>query len=143
MGKNRAAALAQGMKRSSSRSGDAAAPPVKAAMVRLNVGGEFFATTMDTLSKAAYFNPFLSGRIQHGEDEGGALFIDRSPKLFAYILQYLRTGTVPTRFELRRIKHQLLHESIYFGVPGLADQIKGQISPHDMRPDSLDEGNGC
>ena len=70
MGKNRAAALAQGMKRSSSRSGDAAAPPVKAAMVRLNVGGEFFATTMDTLSKAAYFNPFLSGRIQHGEDEG-------------------------------------------------------------------------
>ena len=58
------------MKRSSSRSGDAAAPPVKAAMVRLNVGGELFATTMETLSKAAYFNPFLSGRIPHGEDEG-------------------------------------------------------------------------
>ena len=68
--KNPAAAPAQVMKRSSCPSGDGAAP-VKAAMVRLNVGGELFATTMDTLSKAAYFNPFLSGRIQHGEDEGG------------------------------------------------------------------------
>ena len=120
------------MKRSSSRSGDA---PVKAAVVRLNVGGELFATTMDTLSKAAYFNPFLSGRIQHGEDEGGALFIDRCPKLFAYILGYLRGRCVPSRFELRSIKHSLRHEAVYYGVPGLVSYINGVVSPHDMRPE--------
>ena len=123
------------MKRSSCPSGDGAAPPVKAAMVRLNVGGELFATTMDTLSKAAYFNPFLSGRIPHGEDEGGALFIDRCPKLFAYVLQYLRARCVPSRFELRSIKHSLRHEAIYYGVPGLVSYINGQVSPHDMRPE--------
>ena len=123
------------MKRSSSRSGDAAAPPVKAAVVRLNVGGELFATTMDTLSKAAYFNPFLSGRIQHGEDEDGALFIDRCPKLFAYILGYLRGRCVPSRFELRSLKHSLRHEAVYYGVPGLVSYINGEVSPHDMRPE--------
>ena len=135
MEKIRAAAPAQSMKRSSCRSGDGAAPPVKAAMVRLNVGGELFATTMDTLSNAAYFNPFLSGRLPHGEDESGALFIDRCPKLFAYILQYLRTRCVPSRFELRSIKQSLRHEAVYYGVPGLVSYINGEVSPHDMRPE--------
>ena len=108
---------------------------MKASMIRINVGGQVFATTKDTLSKCGYFEPYLAGRIRHAEDDQGALFIDRSPDLFRHLLQYMRAGTAPSRSELRRIRQELLSESLYFIVPGLVDHIQGRISPHDMRPE--------
>lgn len=116
------------------RSASSHPPPImKAAMIRLNVGGQVFATSKETLLKCGYFEPVLSGRIPHGEDDQGALFLDRSPELFKHILQYLRAGTVPSRKELWRFKHGLLAECLYYGVPGLADYLRGQISPLEMR----------
>ena len=85
-------------------------PAMKAAIVRLNVGGRLFATSRDTLTKCAYFDPFLAGRFPHATDDSGALLIDRSPELFRILLQYMRAGTVPPQFALRTLKHDLLSE---------------------------------
>ena len=54
--------------------------PRNASIVRLNVGGRAFHTTEDTLSLCSYFQPVLDGRLQHGTDEQGRLFIDRDPR---------------------------------------------------------------
>ena len=108
---------------------------MKAAVVRLDVGGQVFATSKETLFKCAYFEPFLEGRIPHAisEDSGG-LFLDRSPELFKILLQYMRANTVPPQSLLRGLKHELLAECLFFGLPAFADYLRGEISPHDMRP---------
>ena len=68
------------------RQSESCTPPgAKALIVRLNVGGQIFATSTDTLRKCAYFEPFLSGRILHGSDENGCFFLDRSPELFKVV----------------------------------------------------------
>ena len=54
-----------------------------ASIVKLNVGGKSFHTTAETLSHCDYFKPVIDGRLEHGTDEHGRLFIDRSPQHFA------------------------------------------------------------
>jgi hypothetical protein len=73
-------------------------------MVKLNVGGKVFVTTMATLaceSGSVLAAMFLSteeaerGRLVSGPaktDDDGAFFIDRSPDAFAAILEFLRTN---------------------------------------------------
>lgn len=58
----------------------------------LNVGGEKFSTSLETLSKIpnTYFSNMVSGRWQLKLSADGSVFIDRSPMTFEYVLQYLR-----------------------------------------------------
>jgi len=65
----------------------------------LNVGGEIFVTTKETLCK--YKNSRLSnlveGKCPQQFDKNGILFLDEDPKDFAYILRALRNSpNVPT-----------------------------------------------
>ena len=106
----------------------------RAAMVRLNVGGAHFDTTRDTLARCEYFEAYLSGRMTHAEDVNGRLFIDRSGSLFAHLLQFMRTSTLPSRKLTRDIKHELIHECEFFGMPHMMHHLNGEISPYDMRP---------
>ena len=105
--------------------------PRNASIVKLNVGGRAFHTTKDTLSLCSYFQPVLDGRLPHGKDEHGRLFIDRDPDLFSIILQFLRTCQRPA---VVADKHALLHECGFFGVEWLAQILRGEISPYDLRP---------
>ena len=59
-------------------------PPKRAAVVRLNVGGQPFDTTQDTLKKCRYFFPYLEGHMDHATDEG-RLFLDRNGEYFSHI----------------------------------------------------------
>ena len=102
-----------------------------ASIVKLNVGGRVFHTTRHTLSLCEYFKIVLDGPLQHGTDEQGRLFIDRSPELFAIILQFLRT---PQRPAAVTDKHALIHECGFFGLEWLAQILRGEISPYDLRP---------
>ena len=102
-----------------------------ASIVQLNVGGRVFHTTRHTLSLCEYFRIVLDGPLQHGTDEHGRLFIDRSPELFAIILQFLRNSQRPA---VITDKHALIHECGFFGVPWLAQILRGEISPFDLRP---------
>jgi hypothetical protein len=68
------------------------------AIVKLNVGGTLFVTAHSTLTwpgSDCFFSILLRGdRPSARDDETGAYFIDRDPKLFAVILNYLRTREV-------------------------------------------------
>eukprot|EP01006_Ploeotia_vitrea_P057173 TRINITY_DN68156_c5_g1_i9.p1 TRINITY_DN68156_c5_g1~~TRINITY_DN68156_c5_g1_i9.p1 ORF type:complete len:337 (-),score=25.05 TRINITY_DN68156_c5_g1_i9:40-1050(-) len=62
--------------------------------VKLNVGGTHFDTTEGTLLKETdtFFWAMLRSGQWHPDDEDGRYFIDRSPKAFAAVLDYLRDG---------------------------------------------------
>jgi len=66
--------------------------------IKLNVGGEYFQTTIDTLIKTnektiSYFQSLFSQQWKLEMDpKDGSIFIDRDGILFGYILQYFRTG---------------------------------------------------
>ena len=104
------------------------------ASIRLNVGGRVFQTTPDTLSACDYFQPLLQGRMAHGTDGRGRLFLDRNPDLFAALLQFLRTRQRPPESVLAN-KFALLCECNFFGCEAFAQVLRGESSPFDLRPD--------
>lgn len=76
-------------------------------MISVNVGGTMFQTTDLTLSKSPYFKELL----QDGKD----IFVDRDPRYFAEILNYLRSGLLTCPNLLSYCQLEL--EMDYFGVP--------------------------
>jgi len=63
----------------------------KKRIVKLNIGGTIFTTSLSTLtSQETFFSAMLSGSFDIVEDENGAYFIDRDPRNFHLILNYLR-----------------------------------------------------
>lgn len=54
--------------------------------IKLDVGGKIFKTTRSTLSRSEYFNALFARWTVSDEP----YFIDRSGKLFAHVLEYLR-----------------------------------------------------
>ena len=93
--------------------------------ITLNVGGQLFTTTIETLvSSSSYF----SGLFNFNSSQEEPLFIDRSPKAFAEILEYIRspqTYHVPKKYE---------NELIYYGIPydesNLEDNIDDIMTKH-------------
>ena len=67
--------------------------------VILNVGGEVFTTSVDTLTareKNTFFTDLFARNWQSERDpKDDSIFIDRIGKLFAHILEYFRTDAVP------------------------------------------------
>ncbi|XP_075222522.1 BTB/POZ domain-containing protein KCTD3 [Lycorma delicatula] len=91
-------------------------------IVHLNVGGTRFSTSRQTLMwiPDSFFTALLSGRISSLRDETGAIFIDRDPRLFAIILNYLRTRDIDLRStEIRSLRH----EAEYYGITPLVKRL--------------------
>eukprot|EP01112_Ceratiomyxa_fruticulosa_P004224 TRINITY_DN1465_c1_g1_i3.p1 TRINITY_DN1465_c1_g1~~TRINITY_DN1465_c1_g1_i3.p1 ORF type:complete len:346 (-),score=75.60 TRINITY_DN1465_c1_g1_i3:92-1129(-) len=92
-------------------------------IVRLNVGGQIFTTTMDTLTscKGSYFDAMFSGRFALKREPDGTIFIDRDPTYFRHILNFLR-GSLPPIDELRRdILVEIKNEADYYQLNDLVD----------------------
>ena len=106
-------------------------PPCRASVVRLNVGGRAFDTTRETLVGCDFFRPILDGNIGSAVDVNGRVFVDRSPELFAVLLQFLRSCQRPALDLVD--KHALLNECKFFGCEWLAQILRGEISPYDIR----------
>ena len=95
------------------------------------MGGRNFKTTRTTLMSdensmlAKMFENDQSGRAPAVKDENGYYFIDRSPKYFESILNFLRTGEVeaPACLDVRF----LLKEAEYYGIEGMAEKIREEI----------------
>ncbi|KDO29295.1 hypothetical protein SPRG_05832 [Saprolegnia parasitica CBS 223.65] len=70
------------------------APTTK--MVTLNVGGTLFKTARETLLRVpgSYFEAMLSSDTWRPNDDG-AYFLDLDARLFACVMRFLRTGTLP------------------------------------------------
>ncbi|KAF5303642.1 hypothetical protein FQA39_LY09889 [Lamprigera yunnana] len=91
-------------------------------ILHLNVGGKRFSTSLQTLTwiPDTFFTALLNGRIPTLRDEKGAVFIDRDPKLFSVILNYLRTREI----ELKDIEIKTLrHEAEYYGIAPLVKRL--------------------
>ncbi|XP_059611559.1 BTB/POZ domain-containing protein KCTD3 isoform X2 [Phlebotomus argentipes] len=91
-------------------------------IVHLNVGGTKFATSRQTLTwiPDTFFTALLSGRIASLKDDTGAIFIDRDPSLFGFVLNYLRTREVDIRnHDIRMLRH----EAEYYNISPLVKRL--------------------
>ena len=95
-------------------------------IVKLNIGGKNFATLKSTLLK--YKDSYLANLLENEKesiiyDENNAVFIDRNPKLFEFIIEYLRTGfmeTLPQDFhKLKR----MTDEALFYKLDELAQEM--------------------
>ncbi|XP_006364737.1 FH protein interacting protein FIP2 isoform X6 [Solanum tuberosum] len=91
-------------------------------MVRLNIGGRKFCTTLDTLTQRepdSMLAAMFSGR--HTicqESEKGHIFVDRDGKHFRHILNWLRDGVIPPLKDSEYA--QLLREAEYYQLLDLS-----------------------
>ena len=100
-------------------------------IIKICVGGRNFKTTKTTLMSdencmlAKMFENDESGRVPATKDENGYYFIDRSPKYFESILNFLRTGEIESHACLDM--RFLLKEAEYYGIEGMAVKIREEI----------------
>ncbi|XP_050301332.1 BTB/POZ domain-containing protein KCTD3 [Anthonomus grandis grandis] len=91
-------------------------------ILHLNVGGKRFSTSRQTLTLIpdTFFTALLNGRISSLRDEKGYIFIDRDPKVFSVILNYLRTKEV----DLNAIDTRTLRlEAEYYNIAPLVRRL--------------------
>jgi hypothetical protein len=100
-------------------------------IIRLNVGGVKYSTTMTTLTKYGGFPSLLmkresdEGAMDILRDSKGRIFIDRDGKIFKYILEFLRSDTVDVPEDLIG---KLLIEADYYQIKELQDVLLAKIS---------------
>lgn len=98
-------------------------------IVRLNVGGQLFVTTRDTLMRQGQhmLSAMFSGMHEVPADEDGYVHIDRDGRYFPYILNFLRDGTValPESWEL---KEAILNEAQFYALQPLIQLIDHHMS---------------
>lgn len=104
--------------------------------VRLNVGGQIFLSTKTTLSRDP--NSFLARLIRDDSelisdrDETGAFLIDRDPRYFAPVLNYLRHGKLVVESNLS--EEGMLEEAEFYNIINLIALVRESIARRDQRP---------
>lgn len=100
--------------------------------ILLNVGGTYFLTSRQTLTRLTSINSPLfrlsinTTNVLYDRDDRGAYLIDRDPAYFAVLLNWLRHGHL---FLTRDVTEEgLLLEAEYFNIPELQREIKRRIS---------------
>lgn len=81
-----------------------------------------FSTSRQTLTLIpdTFFTALLNGRISSLRDEKGCIFIDRDPKVFSVILNYLRTREIDVKdVDLRTLRH----EAEYYNIAPLVRRL--------------------
>ncbi|XP_010243737.1 PREDICTED: FH protein interacting protein FIP2 isoform X2 [Nelumbo nucifera] len=97
-------------------------------LVRLNIGGKKFCTTIDTLTQRepdSMLAAMFSGRHTLCQEKG-FVFVDRDGKHFRHILNWLRDGVVPTLEDSQY--PELLREAEYYQLLGLVDGINAVLN---------------
>jgi hypothetical protein len=96
-------------------------------IITFNVGGTIFATSRETIANDEFcmLNVMLKheASMSSSRDESGAIFIDRDPTFFPYVLNYLRNGIVdlpPERFKL----NAMLREAEFYQINGLYTSVQ-------------------
>lgn len=87
-------------------------------IIELNVGGKIYSTTLATLTTLpSMLKGMFSGNMKTGLTDGqGRPFIDRNPRAFFYVLEYLRTGIRIFPEEGKVSKEEVEIEFSFFGV---------------------------
>lgn len=110
-------------------------------MITLNVGGQMFSTTINSLRKSQYFNLLLNSSQQKNQvNQLNSIFIDRDPRSFYWILNYLR-GYQPC-FKYGPLSEkdnllQLLEDAKFYGVKSLEVLVLDHLDPKPSYEDLL------
>ena len=93
--------------------------------VKLNVGGQHFTTSVQTLTKDpnSMLAAMFSGRFDMKPSEDGSFFIDRDGTHFRFILNFLRTGKL-TLPEGATFTTELEEEAEFYQIQGLIDALR-------------------
>ncbi|XP_048498351.1 FH protein interacting protein FIP2 isoform X2 [Beta vulgaris subsp. vulgaris] len=99
-------------------------------IVRLNIGGKKFCTTVDTLTQRdpdSMLAAMFSGRHTVCQDpDKGYIFVDRDGEHFRHILNWLRDGVIPTLKDSDYA--ELLREAEYYQLLGLIEGINTALN---------------
>lgn len=93
---------------------------LESSVVKLDVGGTIYRTTLDTLVESEYLFNLVNGGWMEGTLEKNDIFIDRDGFLFRYILLYLRTGEVSIE---KHHRESLKNEAEFYLLPELTKKI--------------------
>lgn len=90
--------------------------------IEVNVGGQVFVTTSDTLKrdKECYFSSLFRGKYAGSKS---SCFIDRDPTHFRYILNYLRDGKVMLP-QNEQILYEIRQEAAFYQIHGLLHSVE-------------------
>lgn len=90
-------------------------------IVKLNVGGKLFITLKQNLNISGFFRSFFSREWNFGKEyiiNDDQYFIDRDPKVFRHVLNYLRNRTLrDSDFSTHDEAIDFLREMNYFQIP--------------------------
>ena len=92
--------------------------------IKLNVGGQYFTTSLETLTKdpGSMLHAMFSGRFDIKPAEDGSYFIDRDGTHFRHILNYLRTGQlIVPKDEV--VCMELLREAEFYQIQGILAEL--------------------
>ena len=97
--------------------------------VKLNVGGSYFTTSVQTLTKDpnTMLAAMFSGKFEMKPCEDGAFFIDRDGTHFRFILNYLRTGKL-TLPEGATFLKELQDEAEFYQIRGMLEELKCRLN---------------
>eukprot|EP01103_Thecamoeba_quadrilineata_P000545 TRINITY_DN10474_c0_g1_i1.p1 TRINITY_DN10474_c0_g1~~TRINITY_DN10474_c0_g1_i1.p1 ORF type:complete len:341 (-),score=43.15 TRINITY_DN10474_c0_g1_i1:36-1025(-) len=113
--------------------------------IKINVGGTVFCTTRRTMLKepGSMLAAMFSGNFSIEPDSDGEYFIDRSPKYFPIILEFLRDSTLDSeisRYDSDDLDH-LLKELDYYGLDRLIELIRPTIATLESTSAKTDESS--
>ena len=93
--------------------------------VKLNVGGQYFATSVQTLRKDpnSMLAAMFSGKFDTKPSEDGSFFIDRDGTHFRFMLNYLRDGEL-TLPKGATFLDELRKEAAFYQIQGMLDDLK-------------------
>jgi len=99
-------------------------------MINFNIGGRMFTTSLSNLQRypESYFGVMFSGRWDSKPGEDGRYFIDRSPRVFDYILDYLRGEQLELELIPKEDKALLLREAKFYQLHQLVETIDPPIA---------------
>ncbi|KXJ05720.1 BTB/POZ domain-containing protein KCTD21 [Exaiptasia diaphana] len=97
--------------------------------IKLNVGGQFCTTSLQTLTKDAgsMLHAMFSGRFDTKPAEDGSYFIDRDGTYFRYILNYLRNGKLLLPDD-KLVEKEVLEEAKFYQIQGIVNELTAKPS---------------
>lgn len=96
--------------------------------VVLNVGGKTFACSLADLTRIpnTFFSAMFSGRWALQADEDGSFFINRSPRVFCYIMEYLRGEELAFHLLTENERAALARDADFYMLPALQLELAAQ-----------------
>jgi len=102
--------------------------------IMLNVGGTIFSTSLTTLTsqKGSLFDSMFSSAFESKKESDGSIFIDRNPKHFGYILDYLRGSFPPVENFSKREIDELKIEADFYQLTALLSLLFDDETSRDV-----------